>query len=81
MLKWSKEEKTMCRKAIISNFDDSIMRHIWEKTEHTIIYYKKVGIMKMNFQNFYKFRGYRRIEPTQNCTHEIRNVFMMLILG
>ncbi len=25
--------------------------------------------------------GNRRIEPTQNWTHEIKNVFMMLILG
>ena len=25
--------------------------------------------------------GNRRIAPTQNCTHEIKNVFMMLISG
>ena len=25
--------------------------------------------------------GNRRIAPTQKCTHEIKNVFMMLILG
>ena len=27
------------------------------------------------------FTGNRRIAPTQNCIHEINNVFMMLILG
>ncbi len=29
----------------------------------------------------YSSFGNRRIAPTQNCTHEIKNVFMMLILG
>ena len=27
------------------------------------------------------YKGNRRIAPKQNCTHEIKNVFMMLILG
>ncbi len=31
--------------------------------------------------NAYVNQGNRRIAPTQNCTHEIKNVFMMLILG
>ncbi len=29
----------------------------------------------------YSFTGNRRIAPTQNCTHEIKTVFMMLVLG
>ena len=40
-------------------------------------------IIWVGFIIFYiqQYNGNRRIEPTQNWTHEIKNVFMMLILG
>ncbi len=35
----------------------------------------------LNVSPNYVTNGNRRIAPTQTCTHEIKNVFMMLFLG